>query len=254
MADAGRGHHAERVYATLNDAAAVGQSAVAASWSRSALKYGLDPNRTGPPHRLSRPEFASAYDRLRPLIDRGQGTLDRLFQAVGEAGCCVLLTDRDGVPLERRGAPGDDVDFRNRGLWTGMNWSEASEGTNGVGTCLAECRPVTIYRDQHFLTRNIGLSCTVAPIWDERGRLIATLDVSTCRADLTPAILKLLATAVADAARRIEAQHFRAAFPKARILVVPDGTAGPCGLLAVDRQDLVIGASRAARPADGHCD
>ena len=254
MADAGHAGHADRVFATLSDTAAVAQSAVAASWSRSALRYGLDPNQAGPPRQLDRLEFERARDRLRPLIDLSRVSLDRLFQAVGEAGCCVLLTDQEGVPLERRGMPGDDLDFRNRGLWTGMVWSEACEGTNGVGTCLAEARPVTICRDQHFLTRNIGLSCTVAPIWDPRGRLIATLDVSTCRADVTPPILRLIASATIEAARRIEARCFQAAFPKARILVVPDGAHGAGGLLAVDRQDLVIGASRAARLAHGLTD
>ncbi|WP_414644318.1 GAF domain-containing protein [Bosea sp. (in: a-proteobacteria)] len=94
-----------------------------------------------------------------------------------------------------------------------MVWGESSEGTIGVGSCVAEGRPLTIHGDQHFMTCDIGLSCAVAPIWDTRGRLIATLDVSTYRADLTPAILKLVVTAkraddrrmksgLADSARR----------------------------------------------------
>ncbi|POR56596.1 GAF domain-containing protein [Bosea psychrotolerans] len=254
MAETGRAHHANRIYSTLSNAAAVGQSAVAASWSRSVVKYGLDPEHTRPPWRLGQAEFDAAFERLDPLIRLAQTSLDRLFQSVDDAGCCVLLTDREGIPLDRRGAAGDDLDFRNLGLWTGMVWSEASEGTNGVGTCVVEGRPLTIHRDQHFLTRNIGLSCTVAPIWDARGRLIATLDVSTCRADLTPAMLKLVASATVEAAHRIEAHHFRMAFPKARIVVAQDGAGGGGGLLAVDKGDLVIGASRAARLAYGLTD
>ncbi|WP_204350613.1 IclR family transcriptional regulator C-terminal domain-containing protein, partial [Serratia marcescens] len=70
-----------------------------------------------------------------------------------------------------------------------------------------------------FLTRNIGLSCTVAPIHDAGGRLCAALDVSTCRSDLTPAMLKLIAAATNEAAHRIEASHFRESFRHARILV-----------------------------------
>ncbi|MGO4671926.1 GAF domain-containing protein [Bosea sp. 2YAB26] len=254
MVETARGLHADRIYSTLNNAAAVAQSAVAASWSRSAVRYGLDPNHARPPWRLSQHEFDAAFERLDPLIRVAQSTLDRLFQSVGDAGCCVLFTDREGVPLDRRGVVGDDVDFRNIGLWTGMVWSEASEGTNGVGTCLAEGRPLTIHRDQHFLTRNIGLSCSVAPIWDAQGRLIATLDVSTCRADLTPAMLKLVASATLEAAHRIEAHHFRMVFPKARIVVAQDRFGGGGGLLAVDKEDLVIGASRAARLAYGLTD
>jgi transcriptional regulator of acetoin/glycerol metabolism len=61
-------------------------------------------------------------------------------------------------------------------------WSEKFEGTNGIGTCIVEQRAVTIDRDQHFFTRNSGLFCTTAPIFDENGDLAAALDVSSCRA------------------------------------------------------------------------
>ncbi|MGH1557729.1 GAF domain-containing protein [Caulobacter segnis] len=44
--------------------------------------------------------------------------------------------------------------------------AQAREGTNGIGTCLTEQRVLTIHRDQHFHTRNIGLSCTVAPLFE----------------------------------------------------------------------------------------
>lgn len=254
MGGTSNAHHADRIYSTLSDGASAAQSAVTASWSRSLMKYGLDPDRVPPPRRLDQGEFKFAFQRVEALVQRAQGTLDRLFQAVGDAGCCVLLTDRDGVPLDRRGVAGDDMDFLNLGLWTGMVWSEASEGTNGVGTCLAEGRALTIHRDQHFLTRNIGLSCTVSPIWDADGKLVAALDVSTCRSDLTPGLLNLIAAATADAAQRIEACHFRESFRHARIVFGLDTGRGSAGLLAVDREDLVIGANRVARLAYGLTD
>jgi transcriptional regulator of acetoin/glycerol metabolism len=106
---------------------------------------------------------------------------------------------------------------------------------------------VTIDRDQHFFTRNSGLFCTTAPIFDEHGDLAAALDVSSARADLTEGFARLIASAVADAARFIEAENFRLAFPKARILLAPTGDRYGSSLLAVDRDDLVIGATRAAR-------
>ncbi|MGO4837673.1 helix-turn-helix domain-containing protein, partial [Rhizobiaceae sp. 2RAB30] len=108
----------------------------------------------------------------------------------------------------------------------------------------------TIHADQHFYDRNTALSCTTAPIYDHEGNLAAALDVSSCRADLTKGFISLIAMAVGDAARRIESDHFRLAFPKARILLAAaDKTAG--ALLAIDDDDLVIGATRAARLALG---
>lgn len=163
----------------------------------------------------------------------------------------MLLADHNGVPVERRGAGADDKVFREWGLWTGTVWSEASEGTNGIGTCIVEQRPVTIHRDQHFYTRNAGLSCSVAPIHDHLGRLIAVLDVSSCRSDLTEAYAGLIIAAVNDAAHKIEADYFRYYFQKARIVLAPVVDHVPGALLAIDRDDMVIGASRSARLALG---
>ncbi|MFC4624657.1 GAF domain-containing protein [Daeguia caeni] len=240
--------HAERIQRAIamGDAA---RSALVASWRRSAEHYGLDPASTGPVRTLSDREFREARERVERLVHVAQGSMDRLYLAVGGVGCCVLLADGNGVPVERRGAAGDDSTFYRWGLWPGAVWSEESEGTNGIGTCIAEQRALTIHRDQHFHARNIGLSCTVAPIHDHQGRLIAALDVSSCRSDLTESFVHLIAMAVVDAARRIEMEYFRQVFADARIMLAPcaDRTGG--ALIAVDRNDLVIGATRAARLA-----
>lgn len=245
--------HADRIFNALqsNDAA---RSALVASWKRSCDLHNLAPTDRSPPQRLTDSEFKSVREGMEPLITVAQASLDRLYQAVGGVGCCVLLADRNGVPIERRGAVGDDRTFREWGLWTGTIWSEDSEGTNGIGTCLVEQRGLTIHRDQHFFSRNTLLSCTTAPIFDHRGNIAGALDVSSCRADLTEGFVNLIAVAVGDAARRIEAENFRLAFPHARILLAPTEERLASALIAIDRDDLVIGATRAARQALGLTD
>jgi transcriptional regulator of acetoin/glycerol metabolism len=243
-------HHADRIQAAIlsNEPA---KSALAASWQRSSRLHNLDPSEHGPPKRLTQSELTIARERIEPLIAAAQGSLDRLYLAVGGVGCCVLLADRDGVPIERRGAAVDDGTFREWGLWPGSVWSERSEGTNGIGTCLVEQRALTIHRDQHFFTRNTLLSCTTAPIYDHEGNLAAALDVSSCRADLTEGFLNLISVAVVDAVRRIEADHFRLAFPNARIVLAPTADKSAGALIAVNSDDMVIGATRSARQAFG---
>ncbi|MET3664392.1 GAF domain-containing protein [Caulobacter sp. 1776] len=242
--------HADRVLSVLRDGSAPALSPIAASWRRCLTQHHLDPENRKPPETLSGAELREAQERMGPLLAAAQDNLDALFQAVGEAGCCVLLTNAEGVPVDRRGVAGDDAVFRRWGLWQGAVWSEAREGTNGIGTCLAEQRVLTIHRDQHFHTRNIGLSCTVAPLFDPRGRLAGALDVSSCRPGLE-GLSSLVERIAADAARRIEIRAFREAFPKARIVLLPeqDGERASVPMLAVDGDDLVIGATRAARQA-----
>lgn len=244
------GLHAEHIQSALTGDAAA-QSALVASWGRSMRLYGLNPEEGAPPNIVTERELREARERLGSLVATAETTLDRLYSAVGGAGCCVLLADKNGVPVDRRGYEGDDATFYKIGLWTGAVWSEESEGTNGIGTALAEQRALTIHRDQHFRSRNTTLSCTVAPIFDHRGRLMAAIDVSSARSDLTDGFAKLIAMAVVDAARRVEAENFRLAFPKARIVMAqgsdPGNERAMNALIAVDEDDLVVGASRSAR-------
>ena len=242
--------HTERVLGVLAGGG-IANSGLAASWRRSGHVHSLDPTNRAPSRRLTHGEVVAAQERLGQLLKVAQSTLDRLFLAVGGVGCSVLLADGGGLVVDRRGAVADDVKFEASGLWTGAVWSEKCEGTNGIGTCIVEKRPVIIDRDQHFFTRNSSLFCTTAPIFDEHGELAAALDVSSCRADLTEGFARLIATAVADAARVIEAENFRCAFPNARILLTPKSERAINSLLAVDRDDLVVGATRAARRALG---
>jgi transcriptional regulator of acetoin/glycerol metabolism len=250
MKDRQRVQHATVVEAAIASGHAA-KSAVVASWCRSLRLHQLDPERTRLPVRLNEAELALARARVEPLLHAARPVMDRLYQAVGAAGCCVLLAGNDGIPVDRRGAAGDDSTFESWGLWTGAVWSEEQEGTNGIGTCLVEKRALTIDRDQHFFTRNTLLSCTAAPIHDHDGKLAGVLDVSSCRADRTEGFADLITLAVTDAVRRIEADIFRAAFPKARIVLTPPLDGHGSGLLAIDADDLVVGATRSARLALG---
>lgn len=241
-------HHSDKVHSAISSGMAA-NSALVASWRRSARLYRLDPANRRSPHRLGEVELSVARDAMGAIVRVAQPSLDRLHHAVGGMGCCVLLANRDGVPIERRGHVGDDRTFEEWGLWPGTVWNEEAEGTNGIGTCLAEQRTLTVHRDQHFFSRNTLLSCSTAPIFDHEGRLVAALDVSSCRNDLTEELAGLVAMAVSDAARRIEAENFRLAFSRSRIVIAPVSDAQPSCLLALDKAGIVVGATRSARKA-----
>jgi len=246
--------HVESVSQAIEGGAAAHQ-AVVASWRRSMLVHRLDPGYPRNLGTLTHAELLEARGRIEPLIHVARPSLDHLYKTVGGVGCCVLLADASGVPLDRRGAAADDKQFYEWGLWVGAVWSEDREGTNGIGTCIVDKRPVTIHKNQHFHSKNIDLSCIGAPIFDNRGQLIAVLDVSSCRSDLTPEFARIIAAATIETARRIEADFFRMTFPKAR-MVLPEGRGEPgdtgskgfgAALLAVDSDDLVVGATWRAR-------
>ena len=238
--------HASRIETALSDGRAV-RSPIAASWARSAKLHGLHPTLRPGADRLESRDLTQLRQEMGPLLSVAAPHLDHLFRSVAGLGACVVLANARGTVVDRRGKPGDDDDFERSGLWTGTDWSEAGAGTNGIGTCLYEGRAVTIHREQHFLARNIGLSCSSAPVHDARGALSAVIDVSFAKPDLPEPVLVLLGQTVTEAARKVEADLFHAAFPRTRIVLVPGTDRGLGALLAVDADDLVVGATRAAR-------
>lgn len=241
--------HADRVYAIARQNSAAASSPIVASWRRCMTMHNLAPEEVRDPLRLSGGELAVARERSALLVSEAQDELDRLFLTVGKAGCCLVLTDETGAILEQRHMAGDERDFRRHGLGQGAVWSEASVGTNGIGTALADERSVMIYRDQHFLSANARLSCATAPVRDHRGQITAAIDISTCRDDVNEMTLAILAQAVKDSAGRIEANLFRRAFAGSRFVLVPTASSSAAAILAVDRDDLILGATRAARLA-----
>ncbi|WP_417249702.1 GAF domain-containing protein [Celeribacter sp.] len=242
-------NHADTIISTV-ESGAVG-TRLTASWRRSVKKHGLDPAVVAAPRRFEQRDLEERRQRLGAFMNVATPKLDQLFQMVGQTGCCVLMTDHEGVVLDLRSTDGDAPIFDDWGLWYGADWSEAAEGTNGIGTCLVEERQVSIHRDEHFMARNTSMSCMDAPIFGPDGALIAALDVSSCRADQTEAYTRLIAGVVSQTAKQIETEAFRAAFPKARIVTSPEERPEGAVLLAVDSDDLIIGATRAARRAFG---
>lgn len=249
--------HVERVLTDAESLSAT--SALAASWRRSLMKHRLDPalrlRRARIDHARLNQRLQGSEMLLRAAIKR----LDGLYGMVAASGCGVFLTDAEGVILETR-CTGADADlFEKCDLWRGADWSEAVEGTNGIGTCLAEQRPVVIHRDEHFFACHISMSCIDAPIFYPNGQLAGALDVSTARLDHDPRFNDLIGASVLQAARQIETEMFRTSFSRDRILMADTSGNDVSALYAVDDDDLVVGATRAARrlsslPASGPFD
>ena len=241
--------HAETVRNVADSPAALGRAGFAASWRRSLIHHKIDPAARSTVERVESVEARARREAAGLMMSIASPVLDRLARAACEAGCTVLLSDAGGLVLDERVRAGDADHFHGANLTPGADWSEGVEGTNGIGTCLAEQRPVVVWRDQHFRSSNTGLTCMGAPIFGAQGDLAGGIDVSSVRSDMSEGYARLVALTVQDAAQRIEADLFRASYEGARILSAGTGETAPQGvmLLAIDRDDLIVGATRAAR-------
>jgi transcriptional regulator of acetoin/glycerol metabolism len=167
---------------------------------------------------------------------------------VREAGYALLFCDTAGVAVEHRGDETDASRFKYWGTWLGGVWSEAIEGTNGIGTCVAEERPITIHRNQHFRARHTDLSCSGAPVFGVDGRLMGVLDISAIDPERSERAHALTGSLTTNSARAIEERFFRECFRQEWVVAVAPPEGGAAGmLLAVDGSQRIVGANRTAR-------
>jgi len=224
------------------------------SWRRSLLDYRIDAGDLSAPHIITQKELNVFREPVENLLAQAQEEIDRLYAVVRQHAYVVLLCNRDGVAIYHRGDDSHADEFKRWGIWVGGVWSEQTEGTNGIGTCIADERPVLVHGDQHFRSRHTQLSCAGAPIFDPHGQLVAVLDVSRVHGQEDQGPSPLVLDTVVFAARAIEERLFREHFRHAWIAAsLPPGNE-PALLLALDENQWIVGADRVARSAFGLSD
>ncbi|WP_247536318.1 sigma-54-dependent Fis family transcriptional regulator [Ralstonia pseudosolanacearum] len=158
---------------------------IARSWLRCLHQHGLDPANASAPAVLEAARIRERREQLQPMLRIADGEMHSLHRQLAGNGHVVVLTDADGVILDCIADHAERALFRQAGLWSGADWSEAREGTNGIGTCAVERQALTIYQDEHFRSRHIRLSCSASPVFDPQGNLLAVLDVSSIPRELS---------------------------------------------------------------------
>ena len=160
-------------------------ASIARSWLRCLQEHQLDPAHSRQPTVLEHGRVLESCERLQQVLDIASAEMSNLHQQLSGSGHAVLLTDAHGIILNSITSGAERKTFERAGLWLGADWSEACEGTNGIGTCVVERQALTIHRDEHFRGRHTGLTCSASPVFDAQGELLAVLDVSSTRQDMS---------------------------------------------------------------------
>ena len=152
---------------------------VTRSWYRCLQEYHLEPAAPRQASVLSSHALKELQQRMGELLPVARAEMESLYEQIAGSGFAVILSDTQGVVLTTISDPTLQREFRQAGLSLGSLWDERHEGTNGIGTCIAEAGPVTVHREEHYRGYNVSLSCSGAPIWDSHGNILAVLDAST---------------------------------------------------------------------------
>jgi len=222
---------------------------IAQSWYRSVIKHRLDPSSVARLDILCAEDIRQHQQRHQQYLDIASQGVSGLARRVVPAGFAVLLSDEQGITLDAR-LPDQHAPYVRSGLVVGARWDESIAGTNGIGTTLAAAEPLIIHREEHFLTSNARLSCSVAPIFNPQGLLQGCLNATCLNSDGPKQSQYLTLQLVILYARLIENAHFRQSYRDRLTLSLKpiDEIADLANeqLLALDDNGRVIGANHAA--------
>ena len=188
------------------------------SWNRCVNEFGIHPHSPRDTAVLSASQLRESQQQLGKVFAVAHSEIENLYELIAGTGYAVVLSDASGAILDAVADPTLKREFRQSGFWLGALWDERHEGTNGVGTCLAEGCPTTVHRGEHFRDYNARLSCSSAPVLDAYGVLLGVLDASSINSSDTREIQRHTMALVNMSASLISRYQFLTEFPDAWIL------------------------------------
>lgn len=213
--------HAHAVMAALEGRRSVAvpplDAGLRASWMRSVVDHGLDPDRIPDPDVLTHAELQERRERIDEMGQVSSAEIDRLYLNLSDHAQVVMLSDAQGTVMNFRSSSTVIDTCTSLRVLPGSIWSEEKQGTTGVGLCLRERKPLSIVMGEHFASRLAGLSCTVAPVFGAQGHLLGVLNVTAMRST-DHALQGIIRQMVASSARRIENVLFDRRHARVRIL------------------------------------
>ncbi|WP_019890257.1 helix-turn-helix domain-containing protein [Streptomyces purpureus] len=179
-----------------------------ASWRRM-FRLGLDPDQSTSSVLLERDELE--HRRRTTALGELMRTLSAGLSGIADASMQIMVvTDDQGRVLWREGNLGVMRQANGICLEEGAAWTEATTGTNAVGTALAARRPVQVHSAEHFVQTLHNWTCAAAPVHDPRDqRLLGIVDVSGPASTFHPATLALVGSVAQLAEAELRDRHLR---------------------------------------------
>ena len=113
-----------------------------------------------------------------PLGSLAQDLVDQLRKVAEESRSMVVVTDASGLVLHRVGDERLKERAAEMNLVEGARYTEATDGTNGIGTALAADHAFQVFAFEHFNVRHHEWICSGAPVHDPvSGRVVGLIDL-----------------------------------------------------------------------------
>ncbi len=187
--------------------------AIAVQWRRFQDGLAVDPDIVRPVIRRSwercrslgfpshaielRPIDAGALDQAVlcnwDLVESAKLLMDKLVLSIHMSSSVVTLVDSAGLALHVSATTRDLANVPYGAA--GRRCDEATLGTNGMGVCIIEKKPVHVLAAEHYNATLHYLGCCAAPIHDGAGQLVGALNLAISIENIHPHTMGLVEAA-----------------------------------------------------------
>jgi transcriptional regulator of acetoin/glycerol metabolism len=219
---------------------------ILASWAR-CTSSGLDLAHPPSIEVVSSAELARRRDEHDFVRRLALAELETLQQQIAGSNFLLAFADREGVILDLYADQRFAMSGNGEDIMLGSRWTEASRGTNGLGTALATGRAVAVTGPEHYFIDLRHVSCIASPVRDALGQVVGVLDASSyveSRQRHTQALVQMAASQIENRllVHQMRKHWVLAIHPRAEFL----GTLS-AGLLAFDGAGRLSAANERAR-------
>ena len=220
------------------------------SWRRCHSAQ-VDPGRDKAPPALPEDDLHSLLSEHDELLSAGTSVMAHARQFLDETGTVMVLTTNDGVILNLEGDPATSAAAAERiRMIPGSSWSEATVGTNAIGTALAIGQPVQIHSAEHYCAGIKRWTCSATVVRDPyNNSILGAIDVSGLNATYNRHSLALVVTTASRIESRLARREMELRYRLLELCVSRLGRSTNDGVILLDRRGNPIKVSDKAQAA-----
>ncbi|MBE9468415.1 MAG: sigma 54-interacting transcriptional regulator [Bacteroidetes bacterium] len=141
-------------------------------------EYGIRKNQVFPSKILKGKEVSSNLVINEYLLRIANPFIGIIYKIVANSGFFILLTDYEGCIISSVGDSEIITESERLNMVVGAYMNERSIGTNAMGTAICENQAIQVTASEHFLSAYHRWTCSAAPIHNEEGTIIGTLNLT----------------------------------------------------------------------------
>jgi len=146
------------------------------SWER-CKKYQVN-HKAGHGRQADPQKMKEIMSKNRGLLEVARPIMTNLNDIVLGSGFVIILTDDEGYIIESIGEERIKDEASRLNFCVGSLWTEEEVGTNAIGLCIKEDKPIQVIGAEHYCENHHPWTCSSAPIHDDKGKLIGVLNMS----------------------------------------------------------------------------